>query len=123
VKDLRRAVTEEDIVRLTEIKIKRISKFDSFKADEHIKGLEDQLAEVQAKLDALVDHAVDYFKELKKQVRRGPRAQDRDAHRSTPSWPPRWRWRTSKLYIDREEGFVGWSLRNNEQVDRMLGDR
>nr|MBP9161312.1 DNA gyrase/topoisomerase IV subunit A [Flavobacteriales bacterium] len=71
VKDLRRAVTEEDIVRLTEIRIKRISKFDSFKADEHIKGLEEQLTSTQGKLDALVDYAIDYFKELKRKYGTG----------------------------------------------------
>jgi topoisomerase-4 subunit A len=80
VKHLRRAVTEEDIVRLTEIKIKRISKFDSFKADEHIKGLEDQLAEVQAQAGCAGGPRGGLLQGAEAQVRCGPRAQDRAAH-------------------------------------------
>jgi topoisomerase-4 subunit A len=116
VKHLRRAVTEEDIVRLTEIKIKRISKFDSFKADEHIKGLEDQLAEVQAKLDALVDHAVDYFKELKRKYGAG-RERKTELRTFDTIVATAVAVANRKLYVDREEGFMGWSLRGFEQVD------
>lgn len=116
VKHLRRAVTEEDIVRLTEIKIKRISKFDSFKADEHIKGLEDQLADVQAKLDALVDHAVDYFKELKRKYGAG-RERKTELRTFDTIVATAVAVANRKLYVDREEGFMGWSLRGFEQVD------
>jgi topoisomerase-4 subunit A len=116
VKELRRAVTEEDIVRLTEIRIKRISKFDSFKADEHIKGLEEQLADVQAKLDALVDYAVDYFKELKRKYGAG---RDRKTELRTFDTIVATAVAVAnrKLYLDREEGFMGWGLRGFEQVD------
>ena len=59
-------MTQDDIVRLTEIKIKRISKFDSFKADEDILKLEEQIAVIKNHLANLVDYAVDYFKNLKR---------------------------------------------------------
>ena len=62
-------MTQDDIVRLTEIKIKRISKFDSFKADEDILKLEEQIAVIKNHLANLVDYAVDYFKNLKKEIR------------------------------------------------------
>ncbi|MBP8824723.1 MAG: DNA gyrase/topoisomerase IV subunit A [Flavobacteriales bacterium] len=116
VKDLRRAVTEEDIVRLTEIRIKRISKFDSFKADEHIKGLEEQLAEVQAKLHALVDYAIDYFKELKRKYGAG-RERKTELRTFDTIVATAVAVANRKLYVDRAEGFMGWGLRGFEQVD------
>lgn len=116
VKDLRRAVTEEDIVRLTEIRIKRISKYDSFKADEHIKGLEEQLADVQAKLDALVDHAIDHFKELKRKYGAG-RERRTELRTFDTIVATAVAVANRKLYVDRAEGFMGWSLRGMEQVD------
>ncbi|MGB3868260.1 MAG: DNA gyrase/topoisomerase IV subunit A [Flavobacteriales bacterium] len=116
VKDLRRAVTEEDIVRLTEIRIKRISKFDSFKADEHIKGLEEQLAEVQAKLHALVDYAIDYFKELKRKYGAG-RERKTELRTFDTIVATQVAVANRKLYLDRAEGFMGWSLRSFELVD------
>jgi topoisomerase-4 subunit A len=113
--ELKRPVTEEDIVRLTEIKIKRISKFDSFKADEHIRSLEEQLTEVQRKLDHLVDHAVDYFKELKKKYGAG-----RDRRTEVRTFDTIVATKVAvanrKLYVDRAEGFAGTSLRNFEFV-------
>jgi topoisomerase-4 subunit A len=116
VKDLRRAVTEEDIVRLTEIRIKRISKFDSFKADEHIKGLEEQLAGVQSKLDALVDHAIDYFKELKRKYGAG-RERRTELRTFDTIVATKVAVANRKLYVDRAEGFMGWGLRGFELVD------
>jgi len=116
VRELKRAVTQEDIIRLTEIKIKRISKFDSFKADEHIKQLDNQITEVQHKLDHLVDHAVDYFKELKKKYGAG-RERRTELRTFDTIVAAKVAVANKKLYLDREEGFMGWSLRNNEFVD------
>ena len=62
IKHLKRAITEEDIVRLTEIKIKKISKFDIDKAKQHIEGLEDKIAAVKENLANLIEFAIDYFK-------------------------------------------------------------
>ena len=116
VQDLRRAVTEEDIVRLTEIRIKRISKFDSFKADEQIRQLEENLAEVKRKLAHLVDHAVDYFKELKRKY--GPGRERKTEVRTFDTIvATKVAVANRKLYVDLAEGFAGTSLRNFEFVD------
>ena len=63
--NLRREVTEEDIVKLTEIRIKRISKFDLDKAKQHIDSIEDKLAKVNHNIANLIPFAIDYFKRLK----------------------------------------------------------
>src|SRR5690606_14362043 len=70
-KHLKRAVTQDDIVRLTEIRIKRISKFDLEKAQQLLESLEEKIAETKHHLEHLVDYAIDYFKELKKKYGRG----------------------------------------------------
>lgn len=116
VKDLKRPVTQEDIVRLTEIKIKRISKFDSFKADEHIKQLAETIAELQYKLDHLVDHAVEFFKELKKKYGAG-RERKTEVRAFDTIVATQVAVANRKLYVDKAEGFMGWSLRNHEFVD------
>src|SRR5690606_20616570 len=65
IKHLKRPVTEEDITRLTEIRIKRISKFDIDKAQEKIDALEGEIAQVKHHLEHLIDYAIDYFNNLK----------------------------------------------------------
>src|SRR5690606_12286962 len=65
IKHLKRAITEEDIVRLTEIRIKRISKFDIDKAQQKIDALEDQIAEIKHHLAHLIEYAIAYFTRLK----------------------------------------------------------
>jgi topoisomerase IV subunit A len=115
IQDLKRPVTQEDILRLTEIRIKRISKFDSFKADEHIKQLAEQIAEVQGKLDRIVDHAVDYFKELKKKYGTG-RERKTELRPFDTIVAAKVAVANKKLYVDRKEGFMGWSLKEAEFV-------
>lgn len=115
IKELKRAVTQDDIVRLTEIKIKRISRFDSFKADEHIKQLAENIGEVQNKLDHLVDHAVDYFKELKRKYGAG-RERRTELRTFDTIVATQVAVANRKLYLDRAEGFAGWSLRNFDLV-------
>lgn len=115
IKHLKRKVTEEDIVRLTEIRIKRISKFDSFKADEVIKNLEEALAEVQHNLDNLVDFAVDYFKKLKEKYGEGRERKTEIKTFDTIS-AKRVIVSNKKLYVNKAEGFIGWSLRKDEFV-------
>ena len=114
-KHLRRAVTEEDITRLTEIRIKRISKFDLDKAKQHLDTLEDRIAETKNHLANLIDFAIDYFQELKKKYAkdRGRKSEIRifDDIEATKVVI-----RNTKLYVNREEGFVGTSLRRDEYV-------
>ncbi|MAP54844.1 DNA gyrase/topoisomerase IV subunit A [Altibacter sp.] len=115
IKHLKRAITEEDIVRLTEIRIKRISKFDIDKAQQKIDALEDQIVEVKHHLQHLVEYAIDYFKRLKKDYGEGKERKaeirvfdDIEATKVVI--------RNTKLYVNREEGFVGTSLKRDEYV-------
>src|SRR5690554_3862409 len=115
IQHLKRAVTEEDIVRLTEIRIKRISKFDIDKAQQKIESLEDAIANIKHHLAHLIEYAIDYFKRLKKEYGAGKERKteirvfdDIEATKVVI--------RNTKLYVNREEGFVGTSLRRDEYV-------
>lgn len=110
-----RTITEEDIVRLTEIKIKRISKFDSFKADEAIQKIEDEIKEVKHNLEHIVDYAVDYYKNLKKKYGKGKerKTEIRVFENIVASKVVV---ANRKLYVNREEGFVGFGLKKDEFV-------
>lgn len=115
IKNLIRAVTDEDIVRLTEIRIKRISKFDKSKADEHILNLEGRIAEVKNHLANLIEYAINWFKMLKDKYGKGKERrteirlfEDIDATKVAIS--------NTKLYVNREEGFIGTSLKRDEFV-------
>ena len=108
-------MTQDDIVRLTEIKIKRISKFDSFKADEDILKLEEQIAVIKNHLANLVDYAVDYFKNLKKKYgeHRGRRTEIKTFDNIIAAKVVA---KNQKLYVNKEEGFIGTSMRKDEFV-------
>ncbi|NLN25559.1 MAG: DNA gyrase/topoisomerase IV subunit A [Bacteroidetes bacterium] len=112
---LKRAVTKEDIIRLTEIRIKRISKFDIDKAQQRIEALEDQIAELKNHLNNLIDYVIDFFKRIKKNygANRGRKSEIRifDEIEATKVVI-----RNTKLYVNRKEGFVGTSLRRDEYV-------
>ncbi|WP_411030860.1 DNA gyrase/topoisomerase IV subunit A [Spongiimicrobium sp. 3-5] len=114
-KHLRRAVTQEDITRLTEIRIKRISKFDLDKAQQHLDNLEEKIAEVKNNLEHLIDFAIDYFKELKKKYGKG-RERKSEIRVFDDIEATKVVIRNTKLYVNREEGFVGTSLRRDEYV-------
>ncbi len=112
---LRREVTRDDIVRLTEIKIKRISKFDSFKADEHIRGVETQIAEVQHHLNNLTDYAVEWFRKLIKNYGKG--RERKTQIRSFESIEANVVAEANvKLYANKKEGFVGYGLKKDEFI-------
>lgn len=110
-----RDITDEDVAKLTEIRIKRISKFDSFKADELIKSVEKQIGEVQTNLDNIIDFTVDFYKNLKKKF--GP-----GKERKTEIKPfenivaSQVAAANVKLYVNREEGFAGYALKKDEFV-------
>ncbi len=115
IKHLKRAVLEDDIVRLTEIRIKRISKFDIDKAQQKIDALEDQIAQVAHHLANLIDYAIAYFTRLKKDY-------GKDKSRKTEIRifddivATKVVIRNTKLYVNRVEGFIGTSLRRDEYV-------
>lgn len=115
IKHLKRAITVEDITRLTEIRIKRISKFDIDKAQQKIDALEEQIAEVKHHLAHLIDYAIAYFTRLKAEYGKGRERktelrtfEDVDATKVVI--------RNTKLYVNREEGFIGTSLKRDEYV-------
>ncbi len=115
IKHLKRAVTVDDITRLTEIRIKRISKFDIDKAQQKIDALEEQIAQIKHHLAHLIDYAIAYFLRLKKEYGEGRERKtelkifdDVDATKVVI--------RNTKLYVNREEGFIGTSLRRDEYV-------
>ncbi|QCW99787.1 DNA gyrase/topoisomerase IV subunit A [Aggregatimonas sangjinii] len=115
VKHLKRAVTEEDIVRLTEIRIKRISKFDLDKAQQNLDNLEAKIAEVKHHLANLIEFAIDYFKSLKEKYGKG-RERLSEMRLFDDIEASKVIIRNTKLYVNREEGFVGTSLRRDEYV-------
>jgi len=116
IKHLKRAITEEDIVRLTEIRIKKISKFDIDKAKQFIESLEDKIAEVKHHLANLIDFAIDYFKNLKTKYGKG-KERKTEIRLFDDIVATKVVMRNTKLYVNREEGFVGTSLKRDEYVD------
>ncbi len=115
ISHLKRAITVEDIERLTEIRIKRISKFDIDKAQQKIDALEEQIAQVKFDLEHLTEYAIAYFTRLKNEYGKGRERMtelrmfdDVDAIKVVM--------RNTKLYVNREEGFIGTSLKRDEYV-------
>ena len=112
---LKRPVERDDLVKLTEIKIKRISKFDMEKSKQKIDRLEVDIAEVKNNLAHLTDYAIRYFKYLIKEYGQdmGRKSEikvfdDVDAKKVVV--------RNQKLYVNKEEGFIGTSLRKDEYI-------
>lgn len=112
---LLRDITDEDIIRLTEIKIKRISKFNSFKADEKIAQLEEELKEVRYNLANLIDFTVAYFENLLAKYGKGRERRTKIASFEAVD-------KTSvvanntKLYANLKEGFIGSSLKKDQFI-------
>ncbi|MGD9900104.1 MAG: DNA gyrase/topoisomerase IV subunit A [Calditrichaceae bacterium] len=111
----KREITTDDIVKLTEIKIKRISKYDSFKADEAIKALENEIAQVNYNLAHLTQFAINYFENLKKKYGKG-RERKTDIRSFENIEVAQVAVANQKLYINRTEGFIGTSLRKDEYI-------
>lgn len=112
---LLREVTEEDIVRLTEIKIKRISKYDSFKADEIMRKLEEELAQVVHNIAHLTDFAIQYFQELLEKFGKGKERKTQIKNFDTIE-AAQVVANNAKLYVNRAEGFIGMGLKKDEFV-------
>ena len=115
IQQLKRPVNKEDVARLTEIKIKRISKFDIDKAQQKIEALEAQIEEVKSHLSNLINYAISYFKRLKIDYGKGKERKteikvfdDVDVTKVVI--------RNTKLYVNRVEGFVGTGMRREEYV-------
>ena len=115
-KNLKRKIIEDDVIRLTDIKIKRISKFDIDKAQLKIESIEAELENINFHLNNLTNFAISYFKNLKavygKEKQRKTEIRifdDVDAKKVVV--------KNSKLYVNREEGFIGTSIRKDEFVE------
>jgi topoisomerase IV subunit A len=110
-----REITRDDIIKLTEIKIKRISKFDAFKADELMRNLQDELTEVEYNLANIIEYAIKYYQNLLQKYGKGKerkteiRAFDVIAANIVAA-------NNQKLYVNRVEGFIGYGMRKDEFV-------
>jgi topoisomerase-4 subunit A len=110
-----REITEEDIVKLTEIKIKRISRFDAFKADELLKRLQEELKETEHHLENITDYSIAYYAGLLEKYGKGRERKTEiksfDSIDTTVVAA-----NNQKLYVNRADGFVGYGLRKDEFV-------
>ncbi|MCU0400672.1 MAG: DNA gyrase/topoisomerase IV subunit A [Algoriphagus sp.] len=113
--DFYREITTEDLVRLTEIKIKRISKFDAFKADELMKRLQEELKEVNYNLKHLTDYAIAYYQNLLDKYGKG-RERKTEIRAFDTIQAAVVAANNAKLYVNRADGFVGFGLKKDEFV-------
>ena len=114
-KDLIREITDDDLAKLTQIPMIRITRFDSYKADENILKIEADIEEVKNHLANLIDYAIAHFERLKKTYGKGRERKTEmrvfDTIEATKVVV-----RNTKLYVNRAEGFVGTGLRKDEYV-------
>ncbi|UZD36254.1 DNA gyrase/topoisomerase IV subunit A [Capnocytophaga ochracea] len=114
-KDLIREITDDDLAKLTQIPMIRITRFDSYKADENILKIEADIEEVKNHLANLIDYAISHFERLKKTYGKGRERKTEmrvfDTIEATKVVV-----RNTKLYVNRAEGFVGTGLRKDEYV-------
>ena len=125
IKIFKRAITQDDILRLLEIRIKRISKFDSFRADEQIKGFEDEIEEVEGHLAQMTRYAIRYLKELKKKYGKGKERKTEISRSEDGELVPFDKIVASQvvvanetLYLNRKDGFAGYSLKKDEAIEK-----
>ncbi|WP_448518912.1 DNA gyrase/topoisomerase IV subunit A [Rhodoflexus sp.] len=111
-----RAITREDIISLTEIKIKRISKYDAFKADELMRKLGEELAQTEHHLANLIEFAIDYFKNLLAKYGKG-RERKTEIRAFDTITATKVAANNQKLYINRKEGFIGFGLKKDEAAE------
>jgi topoisomerase-4 subunit A len=111
-----REITREDIIALTEIKIKRISKYDAFKADELMRKLSEELAETEHHLAHLVEFAINYFKNLLAKYGKG-RERKTEIRTFDTITATKVAANNQKLYINRKEGFIGFGLKKDEDAE------
>jgi len=112
---LRREVTRDDIVKLTQIRMIRISKFDAKKADEYIASLEEEMEQIAYHLANLIAYAIAYYKRIKKQFGKDfPRKTEIRSFANIEA--SKVVVKNEKLFINREDGFIGTSLRKDEFV-------
>ncbi|MBA4299142.1 MAG: DNA topoisomerase IV [Cyclobacterium sp.] len=113
--DFYREISQDDLIRLTEIKIKRISKFDAFKADELMKRLQEELKEVNHHLRHLTEYSIKYYQNLLDKYGKGRERKTEiralDTIEATVVAA-----NNAKLYVNRVDGFVGYGLKKDEFI-------
>ncbi len=114
-KQFYRAIVQDDLIRLTEIKIKRISKYDGFKAEELMRRLEQELAETEDNLANITRYAIAYYKDLQKKYGKG-RERKTELRAFNTIAASVVAAANQKLYVDREGGFIGYGLKKDEYV-------
>jgi topoisomerase-4 subunit A len=112
---LRREIRHEDILKLTEKPVRRISKFDIKKADEHIKEVEDEIGKVKNNLVGLIQYTIDYFKRIRKKYGTG-RERKTELRSFDTIAATRVVIANEKLYVNWEEGFAGYGLKKDQYV-------
>lgn len=114
---LRREIVLDDIIKLTEIKIMRISRYDAFKADEVIKAIEDEMVKVQHNLDTLNDYTIAYYRDILKKHGKGRERRTEICSFETIA-AAEVVVANAKLYVDRKEGFygIGAQMKKDEYV-------
>lgn len=110
-----REITQDDIIRLTEIKIKRISKFDSFKADELMRKLQEELAQVEHDLANIIDYSVAYFQKLLEKHGKGRERKTEISSIETIA-ATAVAANNAKLYANFKDGFIGYGLKKDEYI-------
>jgi topoisomerase-4 subunit A len=111
-----REIVQDDILRLTEIKIKRISKFDTFKADEQMRDFEKEMAEVEHNLANLTEYAITYYKNLLTKYGKG-RERKTEIRPFDTIIATKVAANNQKLYADKKNGFIGYNLKKEESVE------
>lgn len=114
-KELIREITDEDLHKLTQIPMIRITRFDATKADDNLLKIDEQIKEVKFNLKNLVEFAINYFKDLKKNFGKGKERKTEIKTFDNIS-ASKVIIANKKLYVDFEEGFIGHSLRKCEAV-------
>ncbi|MBN2481438.1 MAG: DNA gyrase/topoisomerase IV subunit A [Bacteroidales bacterium] len=114
-KQLRREITQDDLIRLSNIPVRRISKFSSFKMDEHIRQIEFEIEETKNHLENIVPYTVNYYRQIKKKFGAGHERKTEirsfDTIEATEVAAANMR-----LYINRAEGFIGTGLKKDEYI-------
>ncbi|MEN9302583.1 MAG: hypothetical protein RL264_1012 [Bacteroidota bacterium] len=110
-----REINDDDLHKLTQIPMIRITRFDSSKADENLLKIEEEMAQVKHHLENLIDFAIEYFKDLKKRFGVG-RERKTEIKVFDNISATKVIIANRKLYVDYEEGFVGYGLKKNEAV-------
>ncbi len=117
-KKLKEPVTPEDCARLTEIKIKRISRFDSKGADDELKKIEEAIKETKGFLANLTAFAISWFQNLKKKYSKGRERRTELTTFSTIS-AARVAHANTKPFVNKKDGFIGWGLKRDEAAEPL----